>query len=454
MPQKRHFRSQDASLWQSAADQVISKSSAGRALDVGGPVAPQPADPHTPEMAAVDEIAAAVDSESAVPQPSESLDARTQGVTDVAKFCATAAFQLARAKAKQILTGDDSEVKKFQAELGAPFGTCDVRWSECIAEYIRNKTNQQPIPYRRYSKLSDFVIEGPLGAAARVALVGDWGTGDATAKLLLRQVAQKQPDVVIHLGDVYYSGTDHEFQNYFYNIWQNMFGLPVVNPGGKPNGVSKPATFTLAGNHDMYAGGQPYYNAIDMLGQPASYFCLRNANWQFIAMDTGLHDNNPTGASVTFLEDTEVAWIKDKMQTANGRKTVLLSHHQLFTTFESIGADGNRVNPKLQAQLQDVLPEVTVWYWGHEHDFVVYPKFMNVLARCIGHGAVPVGFNQLGAADPKVPFQPIRLAVDSDGGLLQHGYAIMDLNGPSATVTHYTFDSVSQDEDVIFTENF
>jgi len=72
-------------------------------------------------------------------------------------------------------------------------------------------------------------------------------------------------------------------QNYFYNIWKESLDLTKV------------PTFTLAGNHDMFCGGAPYYKLIDQLGQPASYFCLRNDNWQFLAMDTGLHDNNPEG---------------------------------------------------------------------------------------------------------------------------------------------------------------
>jgi hypothetical protein len=454
MSTRKYLRSREASLWQSAADQVISNSNASHTLDVGGPAAVAPAGPELPEIAAVNDIALAVERGTGLPTPTHSVDARTEGVGSVASFCASAAFQLARARVKKILTGDGSDEEKFQEELGAQFGTCDARWSECIAEFVKNRVANNSIPYRRYAQLSDYVIEDVLGDTARIALVGDWGTGDSTAKLLLRQIAQKQPDVVIHLGDVYYSGTEHEFQNYFYSIWHNMFGIPLVSWGGKPGARSKPATFTLSGNHDMYAGGRPYYTTIDLLGQPASYFCLRNQNWQFIAIDTGLHDNDPTASSVTFLEDSEVAWIKDKIQTAGGRKTVLLSHHQLFTTFESIGTSGNRINQKLQTQLQDVLPEVTVWYWGHEHNFVVYPKFMNVLARCIGHGAVPVGFNQVGGPDPSVKFEPISLAVDADGGLFQHGYAIMELNGPSATVTHYQFDPVSQDESVIYSETF
>ncbi|HEY2016472.1 MAG TPA: metallophosphoesterase [Bryobacteraceae bacterium] len=450
----RHFRNKEASLWQSATDKVISASNAGNAQDVDSAPAITPAAPNTPEMAASDAVAAAVDQEAPLPPTTGSADVRSEGVGDVAKFCASAAFQLARARAKQLITGDGADVKKFQEELGARFGTCDPKWAEAIAEFVRTRVGNDVIPYRRYTSLSDFVIDGQLASKSRVALVGDWGTGDDGARLLLRQIVGKQPDVVIHLGDVYYSGTDHEFQNYFYSVWQNMLGLPLVTWGGKLTAPSKPLTFTLAGNHDMYAGGKPYYAALDVIGQPASYFCLRNKDWQFIAMDTGLHDADPTKSSVTFLEDTEVAWIKDKIQNAGGRKTVLLSHHQLFTTFEDIGPVGNKINQTLQKQLGDILGDVTVWYWGHEHDFVVYPKFMNVLARCIGHGAVPVGVSQIGKPSDSVKFEDFRLAPDSDGGLFQHGYAIMDLDGASAKVTHYQFDAISQDEAVIFEEDF
>ncbi len=70
----------------------------------------------------------------------------------------------------------------------------------------------------------------------------------------------------------------------------------------------------------MYAGGGRYYTVLDMLGQPASYFCLRNDEWQFIALDTGLHDSDPVARTATFLEDTEVEWLKDKVRNAGGRR--------------------------------------------------------------------------------------------------------------------------------------
>jgi len=182
--------------------------------------------------------------------------------------------------------------------------------------------------------------------------VGDWGTGQDAAKTVLAQIARKNPDVVIHMGDVYYSGTDFEMQNYFYNIWKESLDLTKV------------PTFTLAGIMTCSAGGAPYYKLIDQLGQPASYFCLRNDNWQFLAMDTGLHDNNPEGGGPTYLEDTEVTWIADKIQNRGNRRTVLLSHHQLFAANEAIC--GQSVNDRLNQQLSPLLPGVDMWLWGHE----------------------------------------------------------------------------------------
>jgi len=204
----------------------------------------------------------------------------------------------------------------------------------------------------------------------------------------------------------------------------------------------------------MYAGGAPYYATIDMLGQPASYFCLRNKHWQFLAMDTGLHDSNPVGqAQATFLEDTEVAWLKDKIHKAGGRKTILLSHHQLFSAFEKIGGDA--VNQKLMEQLGDILSQVAAWFWGHEHNLIVYEKFQGVLGRCIGHGAFPVGVDELGHPDPKVPVRKVALAPNAeDGGLFQHGYVMMDLDGPAAQTTYYQFDAGSQKEVQLFAETF
>ena len=146
----------------------------------------------------------------------------------------------------------------------------------------------------------------------------------------------------------------------------------------------------------MYSGGQGYYWLLDQLGQPASYFCLRNDDWQLLAMDTGLHDADPGTviSNLTYLDERELAWQRDKIANAGGRKTILLSHHQLFSAAGGVGntPDGRplAVNPRLYDAFADVLDQVALWMWGHEHNLIIYDEYAG-LARgsCNGSAAVP-----------------------------------------------------------------
>jgi hypothetical protein len=452
LPAFKQFRTVKASLWQSAVDEVVAKENTGSSPAAGfgpGVVHIKRPDQTDPSMLSANDIAETIDQK--LPVPDVPPPSPAAGIADTVKFCSTTAFKLAEAKVKAFFTHDNTELNLLHAQLDTPFSQCDPRWANVLEVYATSRIANKTIPYRRYSNINDFVITDRLPAKATVVLIGDWGTGQDGAKALLTRVAARNPDVVIHLGDVYYSGTQNEVQNYFYAIWQKVLGIPKVAWGSKLTDLNaKPATFHLTGNHDMYAGGEPYYTVIDMLGQPASYFCLRNDKWQFVAMDTGLHDSDPTKeGDPTFLEDTEVAWVTDKVNNAGGRKTVLLSHHQLFSTYEKIG--GQSTNTKFLAQVQDILPKTTAWFWGHEHNLVIYKNFLNVLGRCIGHGAFPVSPDELSAANPDVAIESIALQKDAQG-FFQHGYVVMEIDGADAGVTYYQYDSENNSEISLFTE--
>jgi predicted phosphodiesterase len=448
-------RSRKASLWQSALDEATAKQSGGAAASLSRAkrTSKRAMDQ---DMAANDPVIKAIERQElqGVVLPDPLPPSPAAGFQDTVKFCSTTAFKLAEARLKAIFTKDDTDARRLQRQLGAKFGNCDPKWKEAIEMYIRNRVAAQQIPYRPYNNIGDYVIENIPPQNALIALLADWGTGEESATNMLKHIAYRKPDIVIHLGDVYYSGTAFEFQNYFYAIWQDTFGLPRLNWNTKSAGpTSNPATFTLAGNHDMYAGGSPYYTTIDMLGQPASYFCLRNRDWQFIALDTGLHDSDPTKVnSATYLEDTELTWLKNKIATKDGRRTVLLSHHQLFTGFQEEEIDGEPVNAKLLEQVASVLPEVDVWFWGHEHNLVIFDKYSGVLGRCIGHAAFPVPTTQtltrngvpvkmLLAGNPNQPFFP-------------HGYVMIQLNGKNATAAYIQYDPLTDVETQIFSENY
>ncbi|HZW35006.1 MAG TPA: hypothetical protein VFF52_30055, partial [Isosphaeraceae bacterium] len=204
-----------------------------------------------------------------------------------------------------------------------------------------------------------------------------------------------------------------------------------------------------------YSGGQPYYDTIASLNahpytQRTSYFNLRNAFWQFQAMDTGLNDRDPwqVDADTTFLDPKEVQWHRQQLAAAGTRKVVLLSHHQPFSAFALIG--GAATNDRLLSVFDDPAPgsngkhylgQVVLWLWGHEHNLVFYGPYAGVAkGRCIGSGAIPVTVQ----ADPyrvltgSIPFDQAAIS-DNDGTVYSHGYAVMEIDGPRGRVEYFQY---------------
>jgi hypothetical protein len=323
----------------------------------------------------------------------------------------------------------------FAESLRLQFGLADPRWLLVLRTFHEFKRRGGKVPYRTHATLEDFVLER-LPARATVALLADWGTGTPEAVEVLRQVAGHRPDVLIHLGDIYYSGQEEEVEGRFRRPLRQVFGEDVLTR-------RQPLILTLFGNHDMYGGGQAYFGLLDQLGQPASYFCLRNDDWQLVAMDTGKNSGiadpfRHLQEQPTHLEPTEVDWLRHRVKTAGRRKTVLLSHHQLFSTFEKIG-EGS-VNPNLES-LTAFLPPDTVWYWGHEHDLIVFKPHRGVRGRCIGHGAIPVLFPPEGLPRRRIDDNAIpvddSVRLGRNGAFYNNGYVLLEFDGPNASETFF-----------------
>lgn len=202
--------------------------------------------------------------------------------------------------------------------------------------------------------------------SCRLALFGDWGTGMYGAPVLSKTIAAdaKKFDVVLHLGDTYYSGDDNEIKERLVAIWPNVAG--ALNR-------------TLNGNHEMYTGGHAYFDvALNHFGQPASYFALQNDHWLLAGLDSAYADHDLAG--------NQVAWLDKLVAQAGDRKLVLFSHHQPYSLLDSQG-------PKLIDKLARYLNEkkIYAWYWGHEHHCVLYDPHpaWGLRGRCIGHGGFP-----------------------------------------------------------------
>jgi len=263
-----------------------------------------------------------------------------------------------------------------------------------------------------------------------VVLAGDWGTGTDSALRVATQIRGHAPDVTIHLGDVYYSGTAEEYEAYF------------LGAEGWPRG--RLGTYALNGNHEMYSGGEGYFGrALPRLEQPTSYFCLENRHWRIVAVDTGYYSR-----TFPFLELLLRNWIR--LHPANRRwlrevvfadpddrrPVILLSHHQWFSAFEA-------GYPRVGANLAPYLDRVGLWFWGHEHQFAAYGPYTPggtplIRARCIGHGGMPIELSHpVRRWDRNLACWDSRYATCVDGVPIGYcGYAVLELKGTQLTASY------------------
>ena len=198
-----------------------------------------------------------------------------------------------------------------------------------------------------------------------LAMVGDWGTALYGALKIADNIRATGPyDLLVHLGDVYYSGTTDEVKERFLKVWPSEAGK---------------TSRALNANHEMYSGGYGYFDLIlPKFQQKASYFAMQNSNWILIGLDTAYIDHD--------MDDRQVKWLEDTIAAAGTRKVVLFSHQQLFSRLDNQG-------DKLKAKLDGLLnrKRITAWYWGHEHQCVLYDKHpqWGLVARCLGNGGIP-----------------------------------------------------------------
>jgi len=436
------FRDQFLSVYQSAAAEYARKGEAEASLEssVGPATSPESL------MAAADRVAElhaqelTIHLDTAAPAEAE---VELEGVPDIAGKCAALGLQLLQAAA----FGDKATAKRLKDELA--LGTCDPRWADTLiqfADYFGLDGTRGKIPYVTAVQAGEKVIR--IKPNSRIGLVGDWGTGAGPAVQVLEQLEAQQPDIVIHLGDIYYSGTDTECRENFEAIVNKVLRRHQ----------SKIPVYTLAGNHDMYSGGHGYYDLLKRLNagdqtQPASFFCLRASDdsWQLLGMDTGLHDYSPVSVNdvVTFVEADEQAWHKRRIAEFAG-KSILLSHHQLFSRYSSIGEkdrSGRYVpyNKRLKTMFDDFLSigkPIPAWFWGHEHNLGIYKKYLDLkYGRCLGHSAVPVlkeqdpyeSLNAIGALPEVTAGTELPLV----GNVYAHGFAMLALGANGQAKVDY-----------------
>jgi hypothetical protein len=384
-------------------------------------------------------------------------------------------FEMAEAKR----TGNQDLLTELEKIPTRSYSTSDLLgWAQCLGWYLvyyydyQYKVILNPLlplgpehhkpMYRDWQdpkfgnrNINYSVIKYQLPAKCKIGIIGDWGTGMDDAVALFDAVVAMQPDAIIHVGDIYYSGTSIECTTNFLNVVKQVYQKRKV----------KIPIFTLPGNHEYYSGGGGYYQLLDQLAvvqpspdcqQPASYFCLRTADGalQFLGMDTGYNDHDPFDGITSFslsappLLPNEIAWHKDKLDHFAGN-TLLLSHHQLFS---AAGALNHHwwgtpyLNDSLYATFQPYFESVVGWIWGHEHNLAAYANntFGLSMGRLVGASSYEEtqAENPYAVAYPEVPYLPGGPQLHVRDSYYNHSFAMVSVTpGIMPSITYYEFPS-------------
>lgn len=316
-------------------------------------------------------------------------------------------------------------------------------------------------------------LQGATPGTVTVAVLGDCGTGDNTLQQVLQSITSKNPDYIIHVGDVYYSGTP---------LATSKNGSAYFFPGEEVNNFVncwpasyKGRSFTLNSNHEMYSGANGYFDdALDASNKGAnslfnaqagsSFFFLQLGDWLLIGLDTAYQSSS----SNAFMDGTiggatgmQATWIRKINR--NPDKTILFTHHNGFAAdCSSVATLWGEINGAFGR-------DPYAWYWGHVHNGIVYnrpttippppgqpqqPTFTTyTYARCLGHAAIPYGM--VTGLAKKVLWNESTLQ-PPPSKQLSNGYAILTFSTSNNTVTQITEDfydvssSTSKFHNVIF----
>ncbi|HYX29446.1 MAG TPA: metallophosphoesterase [Pyrinomonadaceae bacterium] len=253
--------------------------------------------------------------------------------------------------------------------------------------------------FTSHQSLTDFRFD--MNDEATIAVVGDWGGGNAAAQAVAKQIKQINPDHVIHLGDVYYAGTPKETKERFLQYW------PTPTDPGK--------SFALNSNHEMYGGGYGYFDiTLPTFKQPASYFSLSNNHWRLIGLDTGYDEHE--------LHDPQAEWLAAQLAD-DGKKNILFSHHQPFSAYET--EDCSKLLSKMKPFMDS--GKIDGWIWGHEHLCVTYQPYMGIKGVCLGNGCFPYNPPTI---QPRAPVEWLNNRAQPDDNDFKgvHTFALLTIN--------------------------
>ncbi len=199
----------------------------------------------------------------------------------------------------------------------------------------------------------------------RLWVVGDSGTGGSAQRdvrdAMLRFVGQRPPDLFLHMGDMAYnSGTDSEFQQNFFAIYQDILRITPCWPTlGNHEGQSADSGTQSGPYYDAYVlpkGGE----AGGVASGTEAYYSFDYGHVHFIVLDSHDSSRSTTGPMLT--------WLKADIAATKQPWLIAYWHHPPYTK----GSHDSDTESQLREMRERALPileagGVDLVLGGHSH---------------------------------------------------------------------------------------
>ena len=207
-----------------------------------------------------------------------------------------------------------------------------------------------------------------------ISLIGNWATGTMSSIETIKAIKQFKPDYLIHLGNVYQSGSVHEHLHHLIRPIKQY--LP------------KTKTFIVPGDHSYYSGTDGIEYSLKMFGQNLSYFSLFNKHIQFQGIDNVFANQVNKEELDWHIQRTSQAKVK-------GRRIVYLTHSSPVSLWNQLGYVNGMsacINPTLFSQFENTIDDVDAWFFSQEKSFnlmgpYIYNDHVIVRPRLIGNSS-------------------------------------------------------------------
>lgn len=343
-----------------------------------------------------------------------------------------------------------------------PFGQLNYRWLEAVINVFLVNQAYKKSPF--VATPSTATLSGADEDAIKIALIGDWGTGATDAQSVRDAAMNLYPDYLIHLGDVYYTGTPQ---------WSNL--RPFVGMDNEvdnlvnqwPSGLTSGQSYTMNSNHEMYCGAYGLYGDA-LTAAPfkhqngCTYFLLENDQFQIFGLDSA-YDSPDWLFMDGALNQPQIDFVQGAIDPS--KTTIILTHHTPFnlTGTEKVSKEHNGQNVSLWNQMLTATNKKVpnYWYFGHIHDGIAYQEapngnfFEGCKARCTGHASMPYGAPWgLAKIGKQAPFSKgdwidtVEFAAGSPkmdtapNGQVKNGFMLLTLSSTGVSEAFYDEDGV------------